>query len=424
MAAILVIGLDRFALLDESIGRARSNEVLHAIGERLVRASRSTDVVARLETDRFAVLLDMLRDPDEAIGVTGRLEAALREPIEINGEVYRIVSTIGIACGGDGTASGVLLDDALIAMTLAKRDGGGRWEMYHSSQRAESLSRLRTEVDLTRAIAGGRIGAWFQPVVDVHTGNVTALEALVRWHHPELGILSPASFLGIAEESGLLPGLWRAVVEEGVSTVAELRANYAHLANLGLVLNLSPTQISHHGLVDSLMEKLAKYNLPATACTLDVQVPTIAQFERNRGVLNDMRAKGLRIALDDVGSGALPLVELRQFPVDILKIDTALTTSMSTNSTDAGLILGLVHVARALGAELIAEGVERLGVLRQLEAAGVSLAQGHLLCPALPIAELGPLLAQPASFASRLQSANEPDVIADDWSDNRSWSST
>ncbi len=423
MAAILVIGLDRFALLDESVGRARSNEILHAIGERLARASRSTDLVARLETDRFAVLLDMLRDHHEAIAVTGRLEAALREPIEVNGEVYRIVSTIGIAVASETSAAGVLLDDALIAMTLAKRDGGGRWEMYHSSQRVESLSRLRTEADLTKAIASGRIGAWFLPVVNVHTGDVTALEALVRWHHPELGILSPASFLGIAEESGLLPGLWRAVVEEGVSIVADLRSKHAHLANLGLVLNLSPTQISHPGLVDSLMEKLAKYGLPANACTLDVQVPTIAQLERNRAVLTDMRAKGLRIALDDVGSGALPLAELRQFPVDILKIDTALTTSMATNSTDAGLILGLVHVARALGSDLIAEGVERLGVLRQLEAAGVTLAQGHLLCPALPVEELSPLLAQPAPFAYRLDAANEPDVMSTEWSDTRSWSS-
>ncbi len=420
-AAMLAIGIDRFTGVDESMGRERSNEILRAVGDRLSKASRNTDLVARLEGDRFAVLLDMLRDEQEAIVVTGRLDAALREPILINNEYIQLSVAIGIACSRDSSASGVLLDDAIIAMSRAKRDGGGRWEMYNSAQRTETLSRLRTEADLTRAISSGGIGAWFQPIVDVHTGDPVAIEALVRWHHPELGVLSPASFLGIAEDAGLLPGLWRAVVEEALSTVSTLRQRHSHLNHLGVVLNLSPAQFAHPGLVDGLLTKLEQHGLPPHACTLDVQVPTIAQLERNRAVLTDMRAHGLRIALDDVGSGALPLAELRQFPVDSLKIDAALTSGMSTGSAEAGLIVGLVHVARAIGATLIAEGVERLGVLRQLEAAGVTHAQGHLLCPALPVNELVPLLTQPKAFAARLDSAHEPDVIRDSRADSRTW---
>jgi diguanylate cyclase (GGDEF)-like protein len=419
--AILAVGLDGFTHLDESLGRETSNEILKLVGERLCKASRGTDIVARIETDRFAVLIDMLHNDEESILVTGRIEAALREPIVVNDESIHISATIGIACGQETSPAGDLLDNALIAMSRAKRDGGGRWEMYNGSQRTDSLSRLRTEADLVKAIAQGGIGAWFQPIVDVPSGDVVAIEALVRWHHPDLGVLSPGSFLGIAEDAGLLPGLWRAVVEEALSTVAMLRKRYAHLQNLGVVLNLSPTQISHPGLVDGLLAKLAEHGLAPQVCTLDVQVTTIAQLERNRVVLSDMRARGLRIALDDVGSGALPLAELREFPVDTLKIDSALTSSMSTGSAEAGLILGLVHVARALGSTLIAEGVERLGVLRQLEAAGVSQVQGHLLCPALPVDELMALMTQPKPFHSRLQSEHEPDLVPNNWADPRSW---
>lgn len=421
-AAILVIGLDDFTHLDKSLGREQSDLVLQAVGERLRRASRNSDLVARLETDRFAVLLDMLNDDQEAIVVTGRLEAAMREPIVVGDKTFRVSATIGIACGRSGSASGVLLDDAIIAMTRAKRDGGGRWEIYDSSLRAETLSRLRTETDLAKAIGSGAIGAWFQPIVDVQTGDVSAIEALVRWHHPDLGVLSPASFLGIAEDAGLLPGLWRAVVEEALSTVSLLRSRYAHLHNLGIVLNLSPTQIGHPGLVDGLINKLERHDLPPQACTLDLQVSTIAQLERNRAVLNEMRERGLKIALDDVGSAALPIAELREFPVDTLKIDPALTSGMSSGSSEAGLILGLVHVARALGSSLIAEGVERLSVLRQLEAAGVSHVQGHLLCPALPVGELMPLLTQPKPFHARIHAVDETEPEPT-WDESRSWSS-
>ncbi len=420
--AILAIGLDGFTALDQSLGREQSDEILRTVGERLQRASRSSDLVARLESDRFAVLIDMLHDEQEAIVVTGRLEAAMREPIMIGETPHTVSATVGIACGRTNSPAGELLDDAIIAMTRGKRDGGGRWEIYDSSLRTETLSRLRTETDLSRAIASGAVGAWFQPVVDVQSGEVSAIEALVRWHHPDLGVLAPASFLGIAEDAGLLPGLWRAVVEEALTTVALLRSRYAHLQNLGVVLNLSPTQIGQAGLVDGLITKLEQHGLPPQACTLDLQVPTIAQLERNRGVLTNMRSRGLKIALDDVGTSALPLAQLREFPVDTLKIDAALTASMSTGSAEAGLILGLVHVARALGSTLIAEGVERLGVLRQLEAAGVTHVQGHLLCPALPVSELMPLLTQPRPFQSRLEGSNEPDTVAGDWSDARSWS--
>jgi diguanylate cyclase len=401
--AVLVIGMDKFTLVDDALGRPVGNDILRVIADRLMKASRTHDMVARLEQDRFAILLDMLTDPQEVIVIAGRIEAALREPMTIGEHTLQITSTIGIAVSDGETSAGDLLDQSLAAMFRAKRLGGARWEIYDTTLRAETVGRLRMESELRTAIGTGALRPWFQPIMNLATGEVSAVEAFVRWVHPELGILPPAAFLGVAEETGLLPGLWRVVVEDSVGMVSKLRATHAHLTRLGLVMNLSPRQIGQPGLVEGLVAKLERHGMPAGACTLDIQIDTITNLARNRETLQALRNAGIALALDDVGTAPLPIAQLREFPMDILKLDPSLTAAMTSGSAEAGMVLGLVHVARALNATLIAEGVERMDVLRLVESAGVSHAQGHLICPALPVNELIPLLLNQQSLTDRLR---------------------
>jgi diguanylate cyclase (GGDEF)-like protein len=406
-AGLLVVGLDRFSLVDDSLGRALSNEVLREVADRLRKASRTHDLVARLEGDRFGVLLDMLADPQEVIAVTGRVEAALRAPMQVGEHNIGLTATVGIAVSDGDTSAGDLLDQALAAMYRAKRLGGARWEIYDATLRAETVGRLRMEAELRSAISNGGFRPWYQPIINVATGDVVAIEAFVRWIHPELGVLPPGAFLSVAEDCGLLPSLWRVMLDDASAFIARLRSTGAHLANVGLVLNLSPRQIGQPGLVEGLRAKFEQHGLSPSVCTLDLQLATIANLARHRDVLTELRSIGVGIALDDVGSAGLPIAELREFPVDVLKLDPSLTASMTSGSTDSGMVLGLVHVARALNATIIAEGVERLNVLRQVETVGISHAQGHLICPALPEEDLVPLLSRTRPFSDRLVESTE-----------------
>jgi diguanylate cyclase (GGDEF)-like protein len=402
-AGLLIIDLDRFSLVDDALGRPTGNSVLRVVADRLAKASRAHDLIARLEDDRFAVLLDTLADPHEVIPVAGRIEAALREPMIVGEHTIGLTATIGIAVS-DGEISAVdLLDQAQAALIRAKRSGGARWEIFDAAMRAEALGRIRMEAELRTAIGSGAMRPWFQPIVNAASGDVVGIEAFVRWIHPDLGVLSPAAFLGVAEESGLLPGLWRVMLEDAITVLSKLRSLAPHLGELGLVLNLSPRQIGQPGLAQGLMAKLDRHGVPPSACTLDIQIDTLLALDVVGPVLHELRASGVKLALDDVGSAPLPIAELREFPVDALKIDPSLTSNMTTGSAESGMVLGLVHVARALNATLIAEGVERVGVLRQIEAAGVSHVQGHLICPALPANELIPLLMRPQPFSERLR---------------------
>jgi diguanylate cyclase (GGDEF)-like protein len=402
-AGLLVVGLDRFSMVDDALGRATSNDVLREVADRLKKASRSHDLVARLEGDRFAVLLDMLTDPQEVIAIAGRVESALREPMQVSEHTVQLTATVGVAVSDGATSAGDLLDHALAAMYRAKRLGGARWEIYDSALRAETVGRLRMESELRNALSTGGLRPWYQPIINVATGDVVAVEAFVRWIHPELGVLPPAAFLSVAEECGLLPGLWRVMLDESSAFIKRLRTSAPHLANIGLVLNLSPRQIGQPGLVEGLRTKFEQHGLSPSTCTLDLQLATLTNLSRHREVLQDLRNIGVGIALDDVGSAALPIAELREFPVDVLKLDPSLTASMTNGSAESGMVLGLVHVARALNATIIAEGVERLDVLRQVETAGISHAQGHLICPALPEEDLVPLLSRARPFTDRLQ---------------------
>ena len=395
--SILVVDLDRFSLVSESLGSAASDRLLQVVADRLVKAARGHDLVARLEWDRFAVLLDLVGDSQEAIGVAARILAALREPVEFEGRTVRTDATIGVAMSRAESTASDLMDEATAALTRAKHDGRGRWEMYDEALRMEAISRMRIETDLRTGIDTGAIRPWYQPIVDLHTGAPTAIEAFVRWHHPQHGVLPPAAFFAIAERAGLGGDLWDLMLDATLEAVAGWRAKPEH-CHLGLVLNLSSSQIGQPQLMQHLLERLDHHGVPTTALTIDIRDDVMAQLRRNHAVLTELRKVGVRLALDDFGTGAMPIQSLRFFPVDELKIDSSLTSGMSQGGTDAGLVLALVHMAEALGASVVAEGVERLSVARQLATLGVTRAQGHLLCPVLPKGDMDRLFSHERPF--------------------------
>lgn len=412
VVALLTVDLDRFSVLVAELGRDLADDVLRAVADRLTKACRSHDQVGRLDGDRFAVLLDLVRDEQEAIVVASRILAALREPLSLAGHDIGTDASIGIAMSRPAVSAGTLLDEATAALLRAKQDGRGRWELFDEDVRDAAEGRQRTKTDLARALADGHLRPWFQPVVDLQSGAVLAVEALIRWHHPTHGVLPPAAFLAIAEESGLLPALWNVVSDDALDAVARWRTR-PHLAELGLVLNLSTRQLGHPELVEQLLARLVRHGVPPNALTLDLREDALEALESHPAMFGELRSHGIRLALDDLGSNAVPLGGLRRFPMDELKIDASLTAGMSSGGTDAGMVLAMVHVAGALGASIVAEGVERIGVARQLAALGVNRAQGHLLCPALPADELTRVLMTDRPFAGTVVQMNARDEHAD-----------
>jgi len=373
-AAVLFIDLDDFKAVNDSLGHSAGDEVLTAVAERLGACVRAADTVARIGGDEFAVLIEDLESTHDALEAGTRVVASLAAPQRIGAAEVVVGASVGVALSAPDVASAEeLMRDADLAMYVAKRNGKGRLEVFEPSMHAAAVERLSLESDLRRALEGEEITVHYQPILDLTTEEVTSLEALVRWDHPEHGLLLPERFLTVAEDTGLIVPMGRRVLREGCRRLASWRSQGYLDADVTLCLNLSARELQDGGLLHGLEAALAETNLEASALVLEITESTLvrevpATIER----MARLKALGVGLAIDDFGTGYSSLSYLQRFPFDTLKVDRSFVTVRQGEVASSSLVRAIVALGRALGMQTVAEGIEaesQLDFLKELDCA-------------------------------------------------------
>jgi diguanylate cyclase (GGDEF)-like protein len=407
VSALLLIDLNHFKEVNDTLGHAAGDRVLIAVAERLRAAVGPEDLVARLGGDEFAVLFCGLPAPAVAAHRADLVLAGLHEPIGIDGMRISVEASggIAVATGVGGVAE--LLRRADVAMYQAKRSGQ-RISAYAPTRDTADIGRLALGGDLPRAVAEHEFTVNFQPIVELATGEVVAAEALARWHHPDRGDLDPRRFLDAVERSGLLPAFADVVLEQAlIAAVGWRDAGF----DLPVAVNVSPRSLLDPGFPSSVAARLRAYDLPADRLFLELtETLTISQLEVVDRVLGQLRDEGVRLALDDFGTGYSSLSVLSRIPVHELKIDRAFISSMETSAEAAAVVRSTVDLARSLDLVVVAEGVESEPQRRVLWELGCGAGQGHLFARPMPAARLLAALhrgtgGRPGAFAPALHDA-------------------
>jgi diguanylate cyclase (GGDEF)-like protein len=398
--AVLSIDLDRFKAVNDSLGHEAGDAVLVAVARRLESCVRGEDMVARLSGDEFAILLESISDDSDGPRVAERIRRSLAAPIPTaESEVFTSAS-MGIVLGssdGADTPSG-LLQRAGIATTRAKASGRDRYEMFDRAMHARALARLRTEMELRRAVERGEFELYYQPLVTLETGRITELEALVRWQHPERGIVQPLEFIPLAEETGLIVALGAWVLDAACRQMCEWQRRFPRPdgdAPLALSVNISLRQFLEPGFAGHVAETLRASRLDAQSLKLEITESfAVDDPDRTRRTLEELRALGVRIYLDDFGTGYSSLGHVHQLPLDAVKIDRAFVTRMDQSVMHLQLVHTVRALARNIGVLAVAEGVETEAQLRTLRALGCESAQGYLFSRPVPAGDIERLLAE------------------------------
>jgi diguanylate cyclase (GGDEF)-like protein len=381
--AVLFCDLDRFKVVHASLGHDAGDRLLVDVASRIGHALRPADTVARFGGDEFTILCEDIAGEIEAATIAQRIVDVFRDPFLLeDGEVFLATSVgIAIARGADDRAQD-LIRDADAAMYRAKERGKGRYEIFDEAMRADAVARLETESALRRALERGELLLHYQPAVDLATGAIRGLEALVRWQHPTRGLLAPAAFLPLAEETGLIVPIGEWVLREACTEAARWPEG------LALSVNLSARQLAQPDLVATVRRALAETGTdPAMLCLEITESAVMESGAATTAQLRALKSLGVRLAIDDFGTGFSSLAHLRRFPVDMLKIDGTFVAGLGREPQDASIAAAVISLAHALGLSTVAEGVEteqQLDVLRRL---GCDLGQGHLFARPQPAAE-------------------------------------
>jgi diguanylate cyclase (GGDEF)-like protein/PAS domain S-box-containing protein len=375
-ATVLLIDVDDFKLVNDNLGHSAGDELLATLAGRLRAEMRPGDTLARLGGDEFAILVEDLL-PGEAEALAERLLLAGHEPVRLDSRDVTCSLSIGIA-GGD-VAAGQLLRDADLAMYAAKRAGRNAYAVFDPSMSRMVLEEAQQRVDLERGLEQGQFVVLYQPVVDMETSRMTGVEALVRWQHPEDGLLSPYRFIATAEANGLIVPLGRWVLREACAQLARWRRETPAAAGLKVNVNLSARQFQYPGLVADVSAAIADAGIPAASLTLEITESMLMEDVTGAiETLGALRALGVRLAIDDFGTGYSSLNYLKQLPVDIIKIDKTFVDQVDTDADDVALVDAVVGLGQALRLQTVAEGIETNGQWLMLRQIGCDQGQGYL----------------------------------------------
>jgi diguanylate cyclase (GGDEF)-like protein len=406
--AVFFLDLDRFKVINDSLGHAVGDKLLQKVAERVTNVLRGQDTVARMGGDEFTILAPVVRDGDAAAHIAVKIQEAIRQPLTVDGRELFVSASIGIAIfPNDGETADILLKNADVAMYRAKANGADLFQLYTPAMNARALEQLGLEHAMRRAVALGEFQLHYQPIVDMIDGKPGAIEAMVRWRHPELGILRPQQFLSIAEATGMIVPLGEWVMREGCHQLAIWRSMFGPTehqpSSLRLAVNVSHRQLKQPDFVDMVRRVLADNQLPAAALELELSESVAAQAsEQTITKLRDLRAWGVRIAIDDFGTGYSSVGRLRAFPVDVLKIDTTFVRDLMTSPRDAEIAAAVIALARALKLSVTAEGVENPAQLEFLRRQGCEQWQGYLCCPPVERDDAERVLGRVATGRERL----------------------
>jgi PAS domain S-box-containing protein len=394
--AVLLIDIDEFKIVNDSLGHPAGDELLIKIGQRLKEAVRRADTVsrprgnglvdkpinddtlARLGGDEFTILLDDIRDPIEAVRVAERVQAELATPFVVNQQEIVISASIGItASTSPHTQAEDLLRDADIAMYRAKRAGKARCEVSDTAMHEAAVKRLRLETDLRKAFEQGEFRVFYQPIVSLQTGKISGFEALTRWQRPE-GIVPPIAFIAVAEEIGLIIPMNRQLRREACQQLQSWQSEYPATPPLTMSVNITPKEFAQSDLASEIGKTLAEIGFDPACLQLEI-IETVAMgdAEKSGQVLAQLKALGVRLSIDDFGTGYSSLSRLRRIPVDTLKIDRAFIMNMDSDPESHEIVRIIIMLAHNLGLKVVAEGTETEEHIRLLKQLNCEMSQGY-----------------------------------------------
>jgi diguanylate cyclase (GGDEF)-like protein len=385
---VLFLDLDRFKVINDSLGHMSGDQVLVAVSKRLTSILRDADTVARFGGDEFAVLLtgDLL--PDEAERVAYRILDALHAPFQENGRELFVSTSIGIASSSSAVSEAThLLRAADVAMYHAKGRGPGSYAVFDLDMNAWAVERLELESDLQRAVERNELVLHYQPRVDLVTGAVVAVEALLRWYHPRRGVLYPGDFLQLAEESGLIVPIGRWALEEACRQAVAWRVTMTGYMDCLMCVNLSAREFRQPDLVAKVARVLEESGLPPRALELEITEKVAVDDDQAFAILSQLKEMGLHLALDDFGTGHSALSLLRRLPIETLKLDRSFVQDVPQDLRTRAVVQAVTTLAHELGMRVVAEGVETVVQLDAVRALGIDVVQGNYFATALPAAD-------------------------------------
>ncbi|WP_456685218.1 bifunctional diguanylate cyclase/phosphodiesterase [Bradyrhizobium sp. P5_C11_2] len=411
--AVLFIDLDRFKVINDSLGHEAGDLLLLEVADRLRNALRASDVVARLGGDEFVVILDQCGEIDDVQRIATDLLAALGQPMELAGHECHTTASIGIAMyPANGADAQTLTKNADMAMYLAKEDGKNGYRFFSKEVKTQSIERLSLESALRRALEREQLSLNYQPKVDMETGQITGVEALLRWTHPDLGSISPAQFIPLAEETGLIVPIGRWVVREACAQAMAWQRR--GLLPVSMAVNLSPRQFADEHLLQDVDEALAASGMSPVLLQLEV---TESMMMRNVGralkVLDAIQSRGIRLAIDDFGTGYSSMSLMKHFPIDTIKIDRSFVRDLPQDSEDQAIAQAIISMGKALGMTVVAEGVENAEQEAFLRTHGCDEMQGFLISKPVAARQMAELL-RPMLLPVAPPLQPEPDLAAAD----------
>jgi diguanylate cyclase (GGDEF)-like protein/PAS domain S-box-containing protein len=394
--AVLYFDLDKFKGVNDTLGHQGGDELLKSIATRLRGCLRDTDIVSRLGGDEFAIVQTAVRDPNDVIDLVKRIHEAIREPWELSGHQVSADASIGIAMApDDGTEPDQLLKNADMAMYGAKGDGRGTYRFFEADMDARMKSRRALEFDLRQAVMCGEFELHYQPLVNIRDSRIVGCEALLRWHHPKRGMISPAEFIPIAEETGIINQLGEWVLRTACAEAVRWPDD------IMVTVNVSPVQFNSENLVQTVVSALAASGLPAQRLELEItESVLLCDDDATLLMLHQLKKLGVRIAMDDFGTGYSSLNYLRRFPFDKIKIDRAFIKDVAEQDGSWAIVQAVVGIAKSRNIVTTAEGVETEAQLEYLRVLGCTEMQGYLFSPPRPAAEIMRLL-QPRQARAR-----------------------
>jgi diguanylate cyclase (GGDEF)-like protein/PAS domain S-box-containing protein len=383
--AVLFMDLDGFKVVNDSLGHEVGDLLLTVVAQRLRRCLRPEDTLARFGGDEFVVLIEALDDPAQAVQVAERITEELRRPFIMEGRDLYVLASIGISLGDARTHDpDDLLREADTAMYRAK-DEGGDFRVFNPAMYERAFTRLEVENDLRRAIEQEEFVVHYQPMVDLQTGELWGMEALVRWDHPERGLLEPSEFVPVAEQSGLVIPMGEQILREACYRAKEWQEENPRIPPLVMSVNLSASQLSHSDLADTVERVLGETRLQGSRLTLDVtETVYVKVLAANTAMLDRLRGLGVRFSIDDFGTGYSSLSYLKRLPAHAIKIDQSFVKGLGKVAEDTAVVRMIIELAHTLGLEVIAEGVETEEQATLLKEMGCDVAQGYHFSKPLP----------------------------------------
>jgi len=405
--SVLFLDLDDFNTINDTLGHALGDQVLKEVAERLTGCLRAADTAARLGGDEFGILLEDGGVGFEAAEVASRIMAALEAPIRLGGRTLSVRASIGIAAARPGEVGAPksgeeLMRNADVAMYMAMEAGKGRYQLFEPAMHDTALRRLELKADLQRAIDNGEFVLHYQPVIELETGAIIGLEALIRWNHPERGLVPPLEFIPLAEETGLIVPMGGWVIKEACRQAVLLHDRLPIEPPLHMAVNLSARQLQRQEIVGEIGEILTETGLDPGLLILEITESVMMKdVKLSVQRLTELKEIGVKLAVDDFGTGYSSLNYIQQFPVDILKVDKSFVDTVSTDPRKSALTATIIKLASDLELLPVAEGIERADQLARLLDLHCDLGQGFYFAKPLPMEGVDELLAARRALAHR-----------------------